>query len=404
MVNTELDWLEIRLNELKDHVDYFVILESKHTFTGLDKELIVKKNWKKFEEFHDKIILRVLDDAALESMRTWDHEDLQRNAMFDQVLTPLLSDVYPALTPAQTPSMEDVILVSDIDEIPKPSTLTLLRNCAFPIRLTLRSAFYYYSFQFVHRGSEWPHPQATVYRGNDTIRPADLRNGEGSYGGRNKVTLEWDKADLWNSSWHCSTCFSTLEETITKMDSFSHQGWNKPEFHAREHVVNCVRNGLDLFNRAGEFYDKISGRNWDIPRYLVETTEQSPKGWSWLDPSSYVTAIKGDKKPTVKGGEALKGGRFEYLLNRDPANGNFLDYSMVDAMSQVHEQGNVNDRLQVGPAGSEDAEAIGGGVQGGEAVGPEYVAIPGAAFPVAGVPSGGATEETPKVEESTGGS
>jgi beta-1,4-mannosyl-glycoprotein beta-1,4-N-acetylglucosaminyltransferase len=28
MVNSELDWLEIRLNELHKHVDYFVVLES----------------------------------------------------------------------------------------------------------------------------------------------------------------------------------------------------------------------------------------------------------------------------------------------------------------------------------------------------------------------------------------
>jgi len=28
MINTELDWLEIRLHELESQVDYFVILES----------------------------------------------------------------------------------------------------------------------------------------------------------------------------------------------------------------------------------------------------------------------------------------------------------------------------------------------------------------------------------------
>jgi len=64
MVNTELEWLEIRLNELHEHVDYFVILEAAKTFTGNDKPLHVKENWKKFKKFHKKIILRVLDDAG----------------------------------------------------------------------------------------------------------------------------------------------------------------------------------------------------------------------------------------------------------------------------------------------------------------------------------------------------
>ena len=58
MINTELDWLEIRLNELKDQVDYFVILESATTFTGLPKPLHLKDNWEHFSAFHGQIIYR----------------------------------------------------------------------------------------------------------------------------------------------------------------------------------------------------------------------------------------------------------------------------------------------------------------------------------------------------------
>jgi beta-1,4-mannosyl-glycoprotein beta-1,4-N-acetylglucosaminyltransferase len=56
LLNTELDWLEIRLNELEHHVDYFVILESATTFTGHPKPLALHDNWKQFEKFHSKII------------------------------------------------------------------------------------------------------------------------------------------------------------------------------------------------------------------------------------------------------------------------------------------------------------------------------------------------------------
>ena len=34
LLGTELDWLEIRLNELHNEVDYFVIVESTRTFTN----------------------------------------------------------------------------------------------------------------------------------------------------------------------------------------------------------------------------------------------------------------------------------------------------------------------------------------------------------------------------------
>lgn len=351
----------MRLNELKDHVDYFVILESRKTFTGKEKPLHVKQNWERFSDFHDKIILRVLDDGALQGERFWDREDLQRNALFDQVLGP---DAEKSLSKNQRPNTEDVILVSDIDEIPKPSALTLLRNCQYPIRLTLRSRFYYYSFQWLHVGEEWAHPQATVYRGNDTIRPADLRNGEGNYAGKNKLTLQFDKDDLHNASWHCSTCFATIDEVVTKMNSFSHQGWNLPEYRERAHIVNAFRNGLDLFNRAGETYEKIPGRNWDIPQFLVNKTESTQKGWD-----IFGHTIVAGKKKTV-GGEGLEGGRFEYMLNRDPENANFKDFSIVDAIGESHLANNAAD-------GNSSVVKASEGVKGGEGISPEHPDIPG---------------------------
>lgn len=133
MVNSELDWLEVRLNELHNHVDYFVVLESGTTFTGHPKSLAVKENWRRFEKFEKQIIYHLLEDPPVSSNISWDHERHQRNAMFTQVL--------PFLTGERVPNIEDVILVSDLDEIPRPASLTLLRNCEFPRRLTLRSRF-----------------------------------------------------------------------------------------------------------------------------------------------------------------------------------------------------------------------------------------------------------------------
>jgi beta-1,4-mannosyl-glycoprotein beta-1,4-N-acetylglucosaminyltransferase len=138
MINTELDWLEIRLNELKDEVDYFVILESASTFTSLSKPPHLHEHWEQFSAFHHKIIYRVLNDTGLSLNVAWDREDLQRNAMFDQV--------FPTLSGEQEPRLGDVILVSDIDDIPRLATLQVLWKCKYPRRLTIRSRFYYYSF------------------------------------------------------------------------------------------------------------------------------------------------------------------------------------------------------------------------------------------------------------------
>jgi beta-1,4-mannosyl-glycoprotein beta-1,4-N-acetylglucosaminyltransferase len=138
MINNEMDRLQIRMETMARHVDYFVILESVVTFTGLEKSLTLKDNWDRFAKFHKQMIYQVVKNPPIGAPRTWDYEDHQRNAMFLQVI--------PGLEGEKAAQIGDVILVSDVDEIVRPATLQILRNCDFPRRLTLRSQFYYYGF------------------------------------------------------------------------------------------------------------------------------------------------------------------------------------------------------------------------------------------------------------------
>ncbi|KAF3050094.1 hypothetical protein E8E11_000768 [Didymella keratinophila] len=243
MLNTELDWLEIRLHELASQVDYFVILEAPTTFTGLPKKMYYEENKARFHKFEDKIIHHILESPVdgypghvtnttllpgtpEYEAHAWVMERYQRNAMFTQVL--------PFLSGASTPHNDDVILVSDIDEIPRPTTVQLLRECHFGRMTTLRSRFYYYSFQWLHRGQEWAHPQATTYHGPDnTLLPASLRECDGS--ALNIPRKE--EHTIWNSSWHCSSCFATLAEMLDKMKSFSHTNLNAKKFRNKERIV-----------------------------------------------------------------------------------------------------------------------------------------------------------------------
>jgi len=268
LLGTELDWLEIRLNELHNEVDYFVIVESTRTFTNNPKPLYLKENLKRFAQFGPQIIYHALD-VEMEDSSTWDREHFQRNSLLDAV--------FPSLIGPQAPNLGDVILVSDVDEIPRPSTIKLLRNCEFPERMTLRSRFFYYSFQWQHVGGDWWHPQATFYKGEDTVKPEELRMG-------------WSDRDLENSSWHCSSCFSTVAEMANKIASFSHTEYNEDRFREPSEIVRRVRNGLDLFDRESETYERVDSRS-DIPKYLKDNQEQ-----------------------------------FSFMIDRDPSNANFRDY------------------------------------------------------------------------------
>ena len=279
MMNGEMDWLEIRLDAMAEHVDYFVVVESPVTFTGLERELVLRReeNWERVKRWEKKIVYHVLENMPeKEGRRTWDLEDFQRNAMLQAL---------EGLEEPKKPRWGDVIVVADVDEVVRPAALLVLRNCETPRRMTLRSQFFYYGFQWQHRGEEWAHPQATVYQGAATILPSDLRNGEGG----NPLLAWWDRADLWNAGWHCSTCFQTAEEVLNKMASFSHTGLNQEVFRDKIRMVDRVRKGKDLWDREGEVYDRVDD-HWDIPE-LVK------------------------KEPA----------RFAYLLDRDGSNAGFVD-------------------------------------------------------------------------------
>ena len=271
MVNTELEWVEIRLNELAPYVDYFVIVESATTFSNKEKPLYFKDNFKRFEKFRSQIIYQPVDLSGFKDKGAWDRERYTRNGMFDLV--------FPTLLPPQAANMGDVILVSDLDEIPKPQTIITLRNCEFPERTSLRSRMNYYSFQLEGIGADWPHPQATFYQGPErTIKPESLRS--------DRTTL-----DFKNGAWHCSYCFPTIKETVQKLQSFSHTELNLPKFVDPAGIVRRIKNGLDIFDRSDSKFKQVDTPD-DMPKYIKENKE-----------------------------------RFAYLYDRKSESANFKDYT-----------------------------------------------------------------------------
>ena len=97
----EFDLLEIRLNELDDVVDYFVVCESNVTHNGIPKPMFFKENEERFSQFKDKIIY--LPMIVPEGSNV-DHAQK--------------SYVINALRDCKD---SDIIIYSDLDEIPKSS-------------------------------------------------------------------------------------------------------------------------------------------------------------------------------------------------------------------------------------------------------------------------------------------
>ena len=110
----ELELLEIRLNVLDPYVDKFVLVEAAKTQTLRDKPFVFEENKEKFNKFLSKIIHVKLEKEECPSgdfrqvSDDWGMENFQRNGAIKGVESLDLES-------------NDIILISDLDEIPNLS-------------------------------------------------------------------------------------------------------------------------------------------------------------------------------------------------------------------------------------------------------------------------------------------
>lgn len=204
----ELDLLEIRLHELYDAVDYFVIAEANMSHSGNPKEYVLQANWERFAAFHDKIRYLQIDDFPVTD-NSWVREKFQRDA-----LRRGLHDVSP----------EDLIIISDLDEIPRGEIVEMIKeDTNMYERYVLRVPLFRYKFNFLKWYQPVINPQMIVTRASVFTNPERERD----------YTHAWlppapDVVYLDHAGWH----FSYLgddKNAVHKLKNFAHTEQNIPE-------------------------------------------------------------------------------------------------------------------------------------------------------------------------------
>lgn len=142
----ELDILEIRLNEMDQWVDFFVLVESKETFSGVPRPLWFDKNKDRFESFLPKIIYKVAPVVA-SAVDTWERQRSQRNCAVE------------ALTDC---SDHDLILVGDVDEIVRGRDFTKIQGDRKEMHTFMQRNYFYYLNLL--RPGPWPGTVMMPYR------------------------------------------------------------------------------------------------------------------------------------------------------------------------------------------------------------------------------------------------
>ena len=134
--------LDIRLNMLNPVVDYFVIVESKFTHKGDKRNL--KFDINKFTEFKDKIIYLIFDEEPrdIESLLDKDIEDEKTRKLILNAARRENSQRNFITKGLENANNDDLILISDVDEIPNLEEINF-KNIKNQIILFKQDMFYY---------------------------------------------------------------------------------------------------------------------------------------------------------------------------------------------------------------------------------------------------------------------
>ena len=164
--------LDLRLNILNGHVDYFIIVESRYNHKGERRKLLFNKE--KFIKYRDKIIYLVHDEVPSKVKRINDEDDkkTQTNKYIMNALYRENAQRNYIINGLNNANSEDIILISDVDEIPKIDKFDFdkVNNKI----ILFRQDMFYYKFNLCLPNFKWTGTKAC--RKKDLLSPQWLRN------------------------------------------------------------------------------------------------------------------------------------------------------------------------------------------------------------------------------------
>ena len=227
LFNGEWELLLLRVEELSTVVEKFIVVESTFTFSGFPKDLLFDKYKANFSKHSDKIQYVVIEENNHE-WSSWKREEFQRNFV---------------ATCVDELSEGDLILLSDVDEIPFAATIRGIKSSQEEKLFGLEMKLKYFAFDYECTGG--PEKDAIwscVFTKEllNSLSPEQLRRDVRSRNLKSKV--------IKNAGEHLSY-FMNENDLKNKILSFSHQELNNKETLARLDPSQVILHSEDLFER-----------------------------------------------------------------------------------------------------------------------------------------------------------
>jgi hypothetical protein len=268
----ELETLEIRLNILNDHVDYFVLVESTMTHSGVPKELFYEKHKHLFKAFEHKIIHFIIDTplkdfedakARLLNPNTPEIEKtILTYALSSDNIPPgdahYLRDFYEKES-VKKPLIHlhdnDFCFVSDLDEIWNPEVfIDYSKDDIYKFK---QDAYVYYLNNRSNEDWEgWCGTIATKYKNIKNSCLNHLRTAR-----KTKYTV------IRNGGWHF-TFQGGPERVKNKIESYSYHEINTED--TRSKIESMISENKDIKGRYIRFWKDES----KLPQYLLKNKEK----------------------------------------------------------------------------------------------------------------------------------
>jgi beta-1,4-mannosyl-glycoprotein beta-1,4-N-acetylglucosaminyltransferase len=254
----ELDLLEFRLKLLDEQVDHFVIAESNLTHSGQLKPFYFEENKARFDPWEQKIIyipLKQTTDGLVftnneitydPGSASWKLENEQRNSL--AAANSIIGD-------------DDLVLLSDLDEIPDPAILKKIKPGHEPVSLSQLFHYYFLNCQNIGNERWWNGTIASTGKQFKDLGPQQLRDKRNDY------------PRIKKAGWHFSY-IGGLEKIKEKIRSFAHTEFNKEEYLSDNHILEAMEQGKDIFKRPGVHYKFFPLAYY--PRYLKKVMLQYP--------------------------------------------------------------------------------------------------------------------------------
>ena len=215
--------LDLRLNSLNSFVKKFVIAEATYAHNGTKKKLNFDIN--KFKKFKDKIIYLVVDNQPKNIMKVLE-SDTEEQSGEKLILNGMARDYHQRenLSRGVKDALDDdLILISDLDEIPNLKELESLKiNDKI---LIFEQKMFYYKLNLFYENYTWLGTKAVKKK--NFISPQWLRNIKGKNYSKWRIDILFSKKKysnllfVKNGGWHF-TCLRSAEELEKKLLNFAH--------------------------------------------------------------------------------------------------------------------------------------------------------------------------------------